>query len=165
MPMHTCGSSYGYKRNLKRHMNEKHADIEHWNCVEVKCAKTFTRRSSLSHNLVTVHGYTSLRAREFALRARRGAVHDESYYEDISDDGRGAVHDESYYEDISDDDTVFELINEIEEIREIRGADESVMNFDLDYLDDISLGIGDERKCDSIENSAVVTSDNVENEV
>ena len=24
----TCGRSYGYKRNLKRHMNENHADIE-----------------------------------------------------------------------------------------------------------------------------------------
>ena len=42
MPVHkcdTCGQSYGYKRNLKRHMNEKHADIEHWNCVGVKFAK------------------------------------------------------------------------------------------------------------------------------
>ena len=57
------------------------------------------------------------------------------------------------------------MINEIEEIREIRSADESVMDFDLDYLDDISLGIGDERKCDSVENSTVVTGDNVENEV
>ena len=151
MPVHkcdTCGRSYGYKRNLKRHMTEKHADIEHWNCVEVKCAKTFTRRSSLSHHLFTVHGYTSLGAREFALRALRGDVHDESYYEDISDD-----------------DTVFDLINEIEEIREIRGADESVMDFDLDYLDDISLGIGEERKCDSVENSEVVTGDNAENGV
>ena len=106
------------------------------------------RRSCLSHYLFPVHGYTPLRAREFALRARRGDVRDESYYEDISDD-----------------DTVFDIINEIEEIREIRGADESLMGFDLDYLDDISLGTDEERKCCSVENSTVVTGDNVENEV
>ena len=107
-----------------------------------------TRRSSLSHYLFTVPSYTPLRAREFALRARRGDVRDESYYEDISDD-----------------DTVFDLINEIEVIREIRGADESLMGFDLDYLEYLSLGNEEERKCDSAENNTVVTGDNVENEV
>ena len=39
------------------------------------------------------------------------------------------------------------------------------MDFDLDYLDDISLGNDDETKCGSVENSAVVTGDNGENEV
>ena len=41
-----------------------------------------------------------------------------------------------YYEDISEDDSVFDLIDDI---NRIRGFDERIMDFDLDYLDDITV--------------------------
>lgn len=143
----TCGRSYRYKRNLTRHMKEKHAEYEHWNCVEVNCSKTFIRRNTLSHHLFTIHGYTPLRAREFALRAPRG---------DIRVGG--------YYEDISDDDSVFDIINDIDKIRNVRDANElqqSIMDFDLDYYqDDITLGNECEGKDDSV--ADVMADNNVE---
>ena len=51
-----CGNVYKYKRNLKGHVNEKHGDIERWNCVDVSCKSTFLRRTSLSKYLVLRHG-------------------------------------------------------------------------------------------------------------
>ena len=135
MPFHqcdTCGRNYGYKRNLARHVKEKHAVYQHWNCVENDCKKTFVRRSTLSFHLSTIHGYTPLRAREFALRAPRGDV-------------RSNVG--GYYSDVSDDDTVFDIIQDIDEIRSIGGGDvnEGVQYVDLDefdlthYKDDITV--------------------------
>ena len=135
MPFHqcdTCGRNYGYKRNLASHVKEKHAVYQHWNCVKNDCKKTFVRRSTLSFHLSTIHGYTPLRAREFALRAPRGDV-------------RSNVG--GYYSDVSDDDTVFDIIQDIDEIRSIGGGDvnEGVQYVDLDefdlphYKDDITV--------------------------
>ena len=86
MPIHqcyTCSKNYSNKRKSTRHMKEKHADYEHWNCVEADCTTTLIRRSTLSHHLSTIHGYTLLRAREFALTSMRGDVCFNSYYEDM----------------------------------------------------------------------------------
>ena len=130
-------------------MDEKHADHEHWNCVEPNCAKTFIRRCTLSHHLSTIHGYTPLRAREFALRAIRGDVNVNSYYEDISDD-----------------DSVFDIINDIQEIRNIGGDSDmpqGLIDFHLDYhQDDITLGCDGGEKDVSIEDGKLVTADNEE---
>ena len=130
-------------------MDEKHADHEHRNCVEPNCAKTFIRRCTLLHHLSTIHGYTPLRAREFALRAICGDVNVNSYYEDISDD-----------------DSVFDIINDIQEIRNI-GVDsdmpQGLIDFHLDYhQDDITLGCDGGEKDDSIEDGKLVTADNEE---
>ena len=81
-------------------MNEKHIDYELWNCVEADCSKTFIRRSSLSHHLSTIHGYTPLRASEFALSSLRGDIRVNSYYEDICVDA-----------------CAFDIMNDIQEIR------------------------------------------------
>ena len=65
----TCENSYRQRRNLKRHQDEKHNKREILECIEVSCVSQFTRKTSLSRHLVRKHGYTDLRAREFAVRA------------------------------------------------------------------------------------------------
>ena len=119
----TCGNHYRYKRNMKRHKNERHSDIEHWRCVESNCSRKFIRRSYLSKHLVLNHGYTSLRAKETACRAPRGNIQKSAYYEDISED-----------------DSVFDLYDEIDKIRT---ADETIKDFEVGYLDNIRLEPGD----------------------
>ena len=153
MPIHhcdTCGRNYTLKRNLRRHVLEKHSkDYEHWNCVEPDCAKTFIRRTTLAYHLRTIHGYTQLRAGEFSLRALRGDVQVNSYYENISDD-----------------DSVFDVINDIQEMRNV-GVDGDIplddIDIPLDYIqDDIVLHCDGEEKDDSMENGEVVKADNEE---
>ena len=121
----TCGNSYRQRRNLKRHQDEKHNKRVILECIEVSCVSQFTRRTSLSRHLVRKHGYTGLRAREFAVRAvARSNINHENV---------------AQYEDISDDDTVFDLINEIEIIRTY---DEKIVDFDIEYLKDDTLEHG-----------------------
>ena len=66
-----CGKSYKHKRNLKRHIKERHNDSEHWNCIEEGCSSRFIRRSYLSKHLVWIHGYNQDDAREAVLSAPR----------------------------------------------------------------------------------------------
>ena len=153
MPIHhcdTCGRNYTLKRNLRRHVLEKHSkDYEHWNCVEPDCAKTFIRRTTLAYHLRTIHGYTQIRAGEFSLRALRGDVQVNSYYENISDD-----------------DSVFDVINDIQEMRNV-GVDGDIplddIDIPMDYIqDDLVLHCDGEEKDDSTENGEVVKADNEE---
>lgn len=153
MPIHqcdTCGRNYSLKRNLKRHVSEKHSkDYEHWNCVEPDCAKTFIRRTTLTHHLRTVHGYTPIRAGEFSLRALRGDTQANNYYEDISDD-----------------DSIFDVINDIQEMRNVGGdgdIPQDVIDLHVDYhQDEIALNCDGGEKDDSIEDGKLVTTDNEE---
>ena len=153
MPIHhcdTCGRNYTLKRNLRRHVLEKHSkDYEHWNCVEPDCAKTFIRRTTLAYHLRTIHGYTQIRAGEFSLRALRGDVQVNSYYENISDD-----------------DSVFDAINDIQEMRNV-GVDGDIplddIDIPMDYIqDDLVLHCDGEEKDDSTENGEVVKAYNEE---
>ena len=61
----TCGNKYKYKRNVARHINEKHGHSEHWNCVELGSESKCIRRSYmyLVKHLILKHGYSSLNAR------------------------------------------------------------------------------------------------------
>ena len=126
MPAYTCdicSRFYVQKRNLKRHKDEKHnANLEYYNCIEVNCRKKFIRRSYLSKHLIFNHGYTSIRGREMACRAPRSNLSQTSYYEDISED-----------------ESIFALIDETERLR---SQDESIVDFELNYLDNITLGDG-----------------------
>ena len=127
MPAYVCEvstRSYRYKRNLKRHKNEKHSNLEYWNCIEVNCRAKFIRRSYLSKHIISIHGYTSLRGREMACRAPRGDRVQQTYYEDISED-----------------DSVFDLIDDMERLR---SQDERTADFELNHLDNITLGHVDE---------------------
>ena len=46
------------------------------------------------------------------------------------------IHATAYYEDVSDDDTIFNIYDEIEWVLT---HEESVLDFELDYLDEISI--------------------------
>ena len=117
----TCGNKYKYKQTLTWHMNEKHGHSEHWNCVESGSESKCIRRSYmyLVKHLILKHRYTLLNARERACRAPRGDVHATTYYKDVGD-----------Y------DTVCDIYDEIEWIWT---HEKSVLDFKLDYLDDISI--------------------------
>ena len=78
------------------------------------------RRTSLTKHIVLTHGYSSLRARKFACRAKRGDIHDDSDLEDIRAD-----------------DSVFDVYDDIERLR---AQDKSIIDFELDFLDDIRSG-------------------------
>ena len=130
MPIHqcdTCGRNCSLKRKLTRHVSEKHSkDYEHWNCIEPDCAKTFIRQTILTHHFRTIHGYTPIRAGEFSLRALRGDTQASNYYEDVSDD-----------------DSIFDVINDIQEMRNV-GSDgdipQDVIDLHVDYhQDEIAL--------------------------
>ena len=138
----TCGNVYKYKRNLKRHVNEKHGIIERWTCVEVSCNSTFLRRTSLSKHLVLTHGYSSLRPREFACRALRGDIHIDS---DLGD--------------VRDDDSVFDLFDEIERLQ---AQEKSINDFELDYVDDISNDLEVDNNVDA---ARTVVEESVENDI
>ncbi len=80
-----CEKSYKYRRNLKRHVTERHKLKEHWICVISGCDSTFIRRSYLFEHLVRKHCLSRPEAREFAIRATRiKERQQESFYEDIS---------------------------------------------------------------------------------
>ena len=70
----------------------------------------------------------------------------------------------SYNEDISDDYSVFDIIIDIQEIRNIGGDSDmpqGLINFHLDYhQDDITLGCDGGEKDVSIKDGKLVTADN-----
>lgn len=104
-----CHKSYKYRKNLLRHLREKHViNYEFWNCVVKDCPTKFIRRDYLYYHLQNVHKFPSDCAKKAALKASRG--------DDVST---------GYYEEISDDDTVLDLINEVDDIN-------SVNQFDVD---------------------------------
>ena len=93
-----CDKSYGYERNIKRHVREAHGDIEHWNCAEPDCLSKFIRRSYLSKHLRLKHGYDKLRAHETACLAPRGNMKNDNCFDNESED-----------------DSVFDLIADMDE--------------------------------------------------
>ncbi|KAH3775957.1 hypothetical protein DPMN_177367 [Dreissena polymorpha] len=120
-----CDKLYRHKRNLDRHVKEKHSNLKHYKCVEEFCTSKFIRRGYLLDHLNSVHGYPRAEARTLTLSAKReDVVKLNTYYEPLS----------------SSDDDIFDMIAEQEEyLQEHRKA---VDNFNLDMLtstyDDIS---------------------------
>ena len=122
----TCNKVYKYKKNLTRHMNEKHNPFyEHWNCVLENCSSVFIRKEYLCNHLEKFHGYNRAEAISAALNATRG---DQGYNDEL--------------EDISDDDTVFDLLEELEELENVtkKNVNQNQDNcFDIDdILSDVS---------------------------
>lgn len=114
-----CDKTYSYKRNLKRHVREKHRDIEHWNCVEGECIAKFIRREYLSKHLRVIHGYEKMKAHEAACLAPRGDVESEHYYDDESAD-----------------DTVFDLIAERDNAEYNQRYVDTIQHFDNSVFKD-----------------------------
>ena len=69
-----CNKSYVHKRNLKRHVREKHNNLEFWTCTESGCMTKFIRREYLSKHLRVQHGYAKFKAHEAACLAPRDDV-------------------------------------------------------------------------------------------
>ena len=106
--------------------------------IEFDCAKTIIRRTTLTHHLRTIHGYTPIRAGETSLRALRGDTQANNNYEDISDD-----------------DSIFYVTNDIQEMRNVGGdgdIPQDVIHLHVDYhQDEIALNCEGGEKDDSIE--------------
>ena len=67
---------------------------------------------------------------------------------------RGDTQANNYYENISDDDSIFDVINDIQEMRNVGDSDipQDVIDFHVDYhQDEIALNCDGEEKYDSIE--------------
>ncbi|CAG2208915.1 unnamed protein product [Mytilus edulis] len=80
----TCQREYKYKKNLSRHMMEKHhPDYEHWNCS--MCKRKFIRREYLFRHLQKIHGLDKVTSIKLAMDSTRGDTNQQSsYYEDIN---------------------------------------------------------------------------------
>ena len=95
-----CNREYKYKKNLKRHLQEKHSPtFEYWNCTEAGCSSKFIRKGYLFKHLHMIHHLSENTARRKAIDAQRGDIPQQ----------------QQYYEDISDDDTVLDLIRDLGE--------------------------------------------------
>ena len=84
--LHICSKSYTLKRNLNRHIKEKHRGLEYWLCEMRGCRGSFIRREYLKRHLIFCHKLESVTAGRLALRAPRGDDHPQGYYEDVSED-------------------------------------------------------------------------------
>ena len=122
-----CDKSYGYERNLKRHVREAHGDIEHWNCAEPDRLSKFIRRSYLFKHLRLKHGYDKLRAHETACLAPRGNM-------DI----------DNYYDNESEDDSVFDLIADMDEDRYQQRYVDIIENFDSSLLTESAVKVSED---------------------
>ncbi len=133
---------YKYKRNLKRHILERHLPRKHWKCVKPKCASTFIRRGYLLEHLTNMHKYTRSEARTATLNARREGDESPRY---------------QYYEDISSDDEILDLLNEGPAVNEIQQMD--ILNdFDISKLDPVSSVDGSHNDV-TPDNSSVVSAE------
>lgn len=133
----TCGHLYTLRRNLVRHVKEKHSVVEYWNCSEFGCSSRFIRRSYLSKHLMRHHGFSRLSASEKAVGAQRGDRL-ERYQPEL--------------EDVSEDETILDLLVDIEGLQKAKPPrcddnnnlmDQYVMpndsvNVNLQDLEDIS---------------------------
>lgn len=113
----TCQKMYKYKRNLLRHVKERHREVEHWNCPVEECTSKFIRRGYLCKHLILKHGYTSLKSRESAISATRGNAYSQN----------------SYYDDVSDDDSILDLLSYNDTHNDFGPVLDS---FDLNMLDE-----------------------------
>ena len=135
-----CNRYYKHRKNLKRHLKEKHVpNYEYWNCTEKDCKTRFIRREYLSKHLTKVHGIQKKIALQLALRASKG----------------DSQSNRNYYDDISDDDTVFDLIEELGNLNESLEKE-----FNIDELisdgEEITMDINNnnlEKDVDSVTNS------------
>ena len=149
-----CDKSYKYRRNLKRHVMERHTEKEHWKCSIADCGSTFIRRSYLCDHLTYIHNLKRAKARRIALGAQR-TNHRLCEY---------------YYEEISSDDDILDLIQEAD----IEEANEAILEFDMHKFEttgnDVQISvisnvvsqasvIGDASSTASVDGDATSTAD------
>ena len=59
-----CGRGYCSKRNMRRHVKERHLRVHKFMCPSDDCRIEFIRRSYVTIHLTKLHKYTQLKARE-----------------------------------------------------------------------------------------------------
>lgn len=118
-----CDKTYKYKRNLKRHISEKHTMFfRHWKCVEKKCSGKFIRREYLLDHLTNKHKYTRSEARVAAINAsRENQKESTGYYENVS----------------SSDDDIFDILAEADELNV--DQDSAIHETDTELLDNSAV--------------------------
>ena len=127
----TCNRVYKYRKNLLRHIREKHdPSHESFQCVEDGCERKFIRREYMYIHLQRSHGYEKADAIRTVLKV--------STDKEENDDE---------FEDVFDDDNVFELMDELEKIKESTTLQEKAFDID-EYLSDISDAAENEMKPD-----------------
>ena len=134
-----CPKTYQYERNLKRHVREKHTTIEYWLCVKSDCVSKFVRRSYLSKHLMLKHEFSKLEAHEAACQAPRGDIQCETYYDPVSDD-----------------DTIFDLIEEMDQEQYAEQYKETISNFDVTDFNNNEVVPGTSGILNEKESSAMV---------
>ena len=96
-----CDNVYKYKRNLYRHEQEKHKEIDYYNCTQLDCRAKFIRRGYLQKHLNIIHHLDLSESRTLAVNTRRGNPREDNYYSSVSED-----------------DTILDIVAEMETVRE-----------------------------------------------
>ena len=85
----TCYRGYSHRRNLTRHIQEKHGDISYYPCTEYLCRGRFMRRGFLVTHLRKSHNIDRDKAERLSRRVERVRKQDSyvlfQYHSDISD--------------------------------------------------------------------------------
>ena len=134
-----CPKTYQYERNLKRPVREKHTTIEYWLCVKSDCVSKFVWRGYLSKHLMLKHEFSKLDAHEAACQAPRGDIQCETYYDPVSDD-----------------DTIFDLIEEMDQEQYAEQYKETISNFDVTDFNNNEVVPGTSGILNEKESSAMV---------
>ena len=96
-----CDKKFTKKRNLKRHVTEKHEKKSSWKCTVDNCEKTFSRRSNLISHLMMRHKLSPNEATELTIKSTKR--------------DSGVSNNDNHYSDVSDDDSVLDIVNELDE--------------------------------------------------
>ena len=110
-----CEKEYIQKRNLTRHVQEKHFSNKQWSCSKNKCSSKFFRRSNLVRHLCLTHRYSTSKARRVALYAK---VNNFKQYTSTS----------AYDGNLGLDESILDLHTELNAIEE----EEAIRAFDLE---------------------------------
>ena len=125
-----CSKEYKYKRNLTRHINEKHSNLDYYLCPT--CNAHFIRRSYIIRHAVTIHQLAENEARVLAIQAVK---------ESEQGDNNGVDYDQ-----VSSDEDILDLLEDVphtDNVTEKNYTDE----FNLDLLDENNNGKEPEPVC------------------
>lgn len=86
----TCQAIFTLKRNLTRHISEKHLYHNYWHCAIEVCETKYTRRYNLVNHLEKTHSLSRVQALQTALRCN-SSMPDKDGYVDINEDYHAIV--------------------------------------------------------------------------
>ena len=103
---------------------KKHTTIKYWLCARSDCVSKFVRRSYLSKHLMLKHEFSKLEAHGAASQAPRGDIQCETYYDPVSND------------------TIFDLIEEMDQEQYAEQYKEKISNFDVTDFNNNEVAAG-----------------------